>query len=206
MSHIYAIDGIVPVIDPTAFVHPAATVIGDVLIGPRAYVGPSASLRGDFGRIVVGAGVNIQDCCVLHSFPGDECVVEEDGHIGHAAVLHGCKVRRDALVGMNATVLDHAEIGEGAIVAAAALVKAGFAVPPGALVAGVPAKIVRVLAPEERANKHAGTRDYHRLVERCHRSFVPTAALPAADAARLARRIPVVAEGRPLGKSTGKGS
>ncbi|HQW21546.1 MAG TPA: phenylacetic acid degradation protein PaaY, partial [Rhodocyclaceae bacterium] len=102
MTKVYSIDGITPVVDPTAFVHPSAVLIGDVIVGPGAYIGPCASLRGDFGRIVVGTGVNVQDGCVMHCFPGCETLVEENGHIGHGAVLHGCIVRRNAMVGINA--------------------------------------------------------------------------------------------------------
>src|SRR5512146_1457028 len=136
---VWSINGVTPVVDPAAFVHPSAVLIGDVLIGAGCYVGPSACLRGDFGRLEVRAGANIQDCCVLHGFPGTPTIVEEDGHIGHGAILHGCIVRRNALVGMNAVVNDAAEIGESAIVAAMAFVKAGMVVPGRTLVAGVPA-------------------------------------------------------------------
>jgi phenylacetic acid degradation protein len=114
----YSLDGIVPVIDPSAFVHPTAVLIGDVIVGPGCYVGPCASLRGDFGRIVLEAGANVQDTCVIHGFPKQDTLVEENGHIGHGAILHSCVVRRDALVGMNAVVMDEAEIGAQAIVAA----------------------------------------------------------------------------------------
>ena len=121
---VYAIDGITPVVDPTAFVHPSAVLIGDVIVGAGCYIGPCASLRGDFGRLEVRAGANLQDTCVLHGFPGTDTIVEEDGHIGHGAVLHGCIVQRNALVGMNAVINDNAVIGESAIVAAMAFVKA----------------------------------------------------------------------------------
>ena len=93
----YSIEGVIPVVHPSAYVHPTAVLIGDVHIGPNCYVGPNASLRGDFGRIVLQAGANVQDTCVLHSFPNHDVIVEECGHIGHGAVLHGCTVRRDAL-------------------------------------------------------------------------------------------------------------
>ena len=82
---VYAIDGVTPVVDPTAFVHPTAVLIGDVIVGAGCYVGPAACLRGDFGRLEVRAGANIQDTCVLHGFPGVGTIVEEDGHIGHGA-------------------------------------------------------------------------------------------------------------------------
>jgi carbonic anhydrase/acetyltransferase-like protein (isoleucine patch superfamily) len=126
---VYEIDGVVPVVDPTAYVHPSAVLIGDVVIGPRAYIGPCASLRGDFGRLFIGAGANVQDCCVMHGFPGSDTIVEEDGHIGHGAILHGCIVRRNGMVGMNAVVMDNAVVGESAIVAAQSFVKAGLDIP-----------------------------------------------------------------------------
>jgi phenylacetic acid degradation protein len=162
----YEIDGIRPVVDPSAYVHPTAILIGDVIVGPRCYVGPAASLRGDYGRIVLEAGSNVQDTCVMHGFPGTDTVVEADGHIGHGAVLHGCIVRRNAMVGMNAVVMDEAVVGESAMVAACALVKAGMVIAPRVLVAGVPARVVRRLSDEEMAWKRAGTRTYQDLAER----------------------------------------
>ena len=93
----YSLEGVVPVVDPSAYVHPSAVLIGDVVVGPGCYVGPCASLRGDFCRIELHAGSNVQDSCVLHGFPGINVVVEENGHVGHASVLHSCIVRRDAL-------------------------------------------------------------------------------------------------------------
>ncbi|MBV0932124.1 phenylacetic acid degradation protein PaaY [Marinobacterium weihaiense] len=163
---VYSIDGITPVIDPTAFVHPSAVLIGDVIIGPRCYVGPAACLRGDFGRLVLKEGANIQDTCVMHGFPGTDTVVEEDGHIGHGAVLHGCVIKRNALVGMNAVVMDGAVVGESSIVAAMAFIKAKFEVPERTLAAGSPARIVRQLSDEEIAWKTAGTGQYQDLAIR----------------------------------------
>ena len=163
---VYAIDGIVPVVDPTAYVHPSAVLIGDVIVGPGCYVGPCASLRGDFGRLILERGANLQDTCVMHGFPGTDTVVEEDGHIGHGAVLHGCRVGRNALVGMNAVVMDNAVIGESSIVAASAFVKAGAEIPPRSLAAGMPAKVIRALSDEEIAWKVDGTRTYQDLARR----------------------------------------
>ena len=159
----YSIEGVVPVVDPEAYVHPTAVLVGDVIVGPRCYVGPCASLRADFGRIVLEAGANVQDGCVLHSFPGAQVLVEADGHIGHGAVLHGCVVRRDALVGIKAVVMDGAEIGEQAMVAACAFVPAGMQLPARRLAAGTPAKAKRELTPEEIARKHASTVLYQEL-------------------------------------------
>jgi len=167
----YSIEGVIPVVDPTAYVHPSAVLIGDVIVGPRCYVGPNASLRGDFGRIVLEAGSNVQDTCVIHGFPQDDTVVEENGHVGHGAVLHGCVVRRDALIGMNAVVMDEAEIGEQAMVAACAFVAAGVHVPPRSLAAGIPAKVMRELRDEEIAWKREGTATYQDLTLRCLQSL-----------------------------------
>ena len=163
----YEIDGLRPVVDPTAYVHPTAVLIGDVVVGPGAYIGPCASLRGDFGRIVLKTACNVQDTCVIHGFPASDTLLEDNAHIGHGAVLHGCVVRADALVGMNAVVMDEAEVGEGAFVAASAFVRAGLKVPARSLAAGVPAKVLRELSDQELAWKREGTATYQRLTERC---------------------------------------
>ncbi|RST54762.1 phenylacetic acid degradation protein PaaY [Variovorax sp. DXTD-1] len=162
----YSIDGVIPVVDPTAYVHPSAVLIGDVIVGANCYVGPCASLRGDFGRIVLEEGSNVQDHCCIHGFPDQDTVVEVNGHIGHGAILHSCIVRRDALVGMNAVVMDEAEIGEQAIVAACAFVPAGMKVPARSLVAGIPAKVKKMLSEEEIAWKLEGTQTYQALTVR----------------------------------------
>ena len=181
---VFAIDGVVPVVDPTAYVHPSAVLIGDVIVGPGCYVGPCASLRGDFGRLILEAGVNVQDTCVLHSFPDHDTVVHENGHIGHGAVLHCCTIGRNALVGMNAVVMDNAVIGENSFVAACSFVKAGMVVPPGSLVAGTPAKVVRPLTEQEMAWKVQGTGIYQNLTRRCLATMVETDALAAVEAGR----------------------
>ena len=166
MPKVYAIDGIVPVVDPSAFVHPSAVLIGDVIVGARAYIGPCASLRGDFGRIVVEEGANIQDHCMLHGFPGKDTVVGPQVTVGHGAILHGCVVRRGALIGMNCVVNDNAEVGEHAVVAALAFVKAEGRIPARALVAGIPAKVLRQLSDEEIRWKDDNMRLYQRLAVR----------------------------------------
>lgn len=181
MLKVYAIDGITPVVDPTAFVHPSAVLIGDVIVGPGAYVGPLASLRGDFGRIVMGPGSNVQDSCVIHGIAEQDTVIEEDGHIGHSAVLHGCHIGRNALVGMNAVVMDGARVGENSIVGAMAFVKAGMDIPPRSLVTGAPARVQRQLSDKEIAGKHYGTRQYQRLTQRCLDSLQEMAPLSAAE-------------------------
>ena len=171
MARVYEIDGIVPVIDPAAFVHPDAILIGDVIVGPNCYIGPAACLRGDFGRLILKRGANLQDTCVMHGFPNTDTVIEEDGHIGHGAVLHGCRIGKNAMVGMNAVVMDNAVIGESSIVAAMAFIKAGAIIPPRSLVAGLPGKIVRELSDEEIDWKREGTRTYQALTRRCQQSL-----------------------------------
>lgn len=174
---IYAIEDLHPVVDPTAFIHPTATLIGDVIIGANCYVGPGASLRGDFGRIIMKKGSNIQDNCVAHSFPNQDCIVEEDGHIGHGAVLHGCTIGRNTLVGMNSVVMDKAVIEADCLVAACSFVKGGFNCPPKSLVAGIPANILRTLSDKEIAWKSKGTAEYQLLATRCHASLREVKAL-----------------------------
>lgn len=163
----YSLDGVTPVVDATAYVHPSAVLIGDVIIGPHCYVGPLASLRGDFGRIVLEEGANIQDTCVMHGFPDSDTVVERNGHVGHGAVLHGCRIGVDSLIGMNAVVMDGAVIGARSIVSATAFVKAGFECPERSLLVGSPASIKRELTEKEINWKHAGTLEYQALAKRC---------------------------------------
>ncbi|MDS1142220.1 phenylacetic acid degradation protein PaaY [Pusillimonas sp. SM2304] len=167
MFKVYAIDGVTPVVDPSAYVHPTAVLIGDVIVGPGVYVGPLASLRGDFGRIILSEGSNVQDTCVIHGVAENDTLVDVDGHIGHGAVLHGCTIGRNAMVGMNAVVMDQAVIGESSIVAAMAFVKVGLSIPPRSLVVGAPARVLRELSDADIARKSFGTRQYQRLTERC---------------------------------------
>jgi len=187
---VYAINGVTPVVDPTAFVHPSAVLIGDVVVGPGCYVGPCASLRGDFGHIELHAGANIQDCAVMHGFPGTGTIVEEEGHIGHCAVLHGCKVERNALVGMNAVINDNAVVGDSAIVAANAFVKAGMIIPARTIAAGVPAKVLRELSETELAWKIEGTRSYQELARRSLATMVAVAPLERVEADRKRLELP----------------
>ncbi len=190
MPKVYAIDGIVPVVDPSAFVHPAAVLIGDVIVGARAYIGPCASLRGDFGRIVVEEGANIQDHCMLHGFPGKDTVVGPEVTVGHGAILHGCVVRRGALIGMNCVVNDNAEVGEHAVVAALAFVKAEARIPPRALAAGIPAKVLRQLSEEEIRWKGDNARLYQQLAVRSATTMQAVEALTTAEADRKRIDIP----------------
>jgi phenylacetic acid degradation protein len=180
----YEFEGVRPVVDPSAFVHPTASLIGDVIVGPACLVGPGASLRGDIGRIVMERGSNVQDNCTVHTFPGKDCIIGPDGHVGHGAVLHGCRIERNAMIGMNAVVMDDAVVGENSFVAAMAFVKAGMAVPPNTLVGGVPASVIRELRDEEIGWKSAGTVVYQRLAHRYLQTIGEVAPHAAVEADR----------------------
>lgn len=186
----YEYEGVRPVVDPTAFVHETAVLIGDVIVGPGCLVGPGASLRGDIGRLEIREGANVQDNCILHCFPGRNVVVEPDGHIGHGAVLHGCTVKRNAMVGIHAVIMDEAVVGEEAIVAAMAFVKAGTEVPPRTLVAGIPAKVLRELRDEEIDWKSRGTAIYRHLAQRHLATAKRVEPLPEVEPGR--RRVPML--------------
>lgn len=188
MENIYSIDGIVPVVAPTAFVHPTATIIGDVIIGPHCYVGPNASLRGDMGRILMKSGSNMQDGCIAHTFAGGEVILDEGANVGHGAVLHGCVLGKFVLVGMNAVIMDGAEIGDYSFVGALAMVRADFKVPAKSIAVGVPARILRELKEEEITWKRGGDEDYQSLIRRCQatlKNVQPLTELENLDQPRL---------------------
>lgn len=184
---VYSIDGICPVIDPIAFVHPDAVIIGDVVVGAGCYVAPGASLRGDFGRIILNEGCNVQDNCTLHSLPGTDLLIGPDGHIGHGAIIHSARIGANAMIGMNSVIMDHAVVGESAIVAAMSFVATGVEIPARHLVAGIPARIVRELTAAELAAKIEATSQYHRLTQRCLKSHTAAEPLTQFDPER--RRV-----------------
>lgn len=177
MAQVFSYDGIVPVIHPEAFVHPAVVLVGDVIVGAGCYVGPGAVLRGDFGRITLREGSNFQETCVAHAFPGRDVLVEELGHIGHGAVLHGCRIGRNAMVGMNAVVMDEAVIGENTILGAQAFVKAGAEIPANSMAVDSPARVIRELTAEEIDWKRRGTGVYQRLAQEAKTRLAPAEAL-----------------------------
>ncbi len=158
-----------PSIDPTAFVHAAAHVIGDVTLGARVSVWPTAVLRGDSDAIVVGEASNIQDGAIVHVDAGVPCTIGARVAIGHRAIVHGATVASDVLIGMGAIVLNRAEIGSGSIIGAGAVVREGMVVPPNSLVVGVPGRIVRETTAEERERIARTVASYLRLQE-LHRS------------------------------------
>ena len=188
----YSLEGVIPVVDPTAFVHPQASLIGDVVVGPGCYVGPFASLRGDFGRIELRRGANVQDSVTAHCFPGRDTIIDVDGHIGHGAVLHGCRIGTGVLIGINAVVMDGVEVGDYAFVGAHSFVPADMKVPARTVVSGTPARVKRDLTDAELAWKANGTAVYQRLSQRCRAEvggLVEVEPLSALDADRPALLI-----------------
>lgn len=160
---IYEFEGIRPVIHPSAFVHPQATVTGRVEIGAHVYIGPGAAIRGDWGNIIIEEGCNVQENCTIHMFPGVTVVLESGAHIGHGAIVHGARIGRNSLVGMNAVLMDEVEIGEECIIGALCFVKTGEKIPARSLVAGNPGKIIRTVSDEMIAWKTKGTALYQAL-------------------------------------------
>lgn len=163
---VYSFEGIVPVVHPSAYVHPSAVLIGDVIVSAECYIGAGAVMRGDFGRIELRRQANLQDNCVVHSLPDFDCIMEERSYIGHGAIIHGCHIGREVLIGMNAVVLDRAVIGEQSIIAAMALIKMKGQIPPRVLVSGVPGRVVRELSDDELKGKSRGTDQYVELARR----------------------------------------
>ena len=173
MASIYAFEGFVPVVHESAFVHPNATVVGNVVIGRDVYVGPGAVIRGDWGGIEIADGCNLQEGCIVHMFPGLVVRLEENAHIGHGAVVHGAHIGRNVLIGMNAVVMDQADIGDESIVGALCFVPGEMQVPPRSVVVGNPARIVKAVSDEMLAWKSAGTSLYQTLPGRLRESLQP---------------------------------
>jgi phenylacetic acid degradation protein len=173
MANIFAFVDFIPVVHESAFVHPNATVTGNVVIGRDVYVGPGAAIRGDWGGIVIEDGCNVQESCTIHMFPGVTVVLEAAAHIGHGAVVHGARIGANALIGMNAVVMDNAHVGAGSIVGALCFVPAEMQIPPRKVVVGNPAKIVKDVSDEMLAWKTSGTALYQSLPERLHATLRP---------------------------------
>jgi phenylacetic acid degradation protein len=171
MANVFSFDDFIPVIHESAFIHPNATVTGNVVIGRDVYIGPGAAIRGDWGGIVIEDGCNVQESCTVHMFPGVTVVLERSAHIGHGAIVHGARIGENALVGMNAVIMDNAVVGAGCVVGALCFVPAGMEIPPRKVVVGNPAKIVKDVSDEMLAWKTAGTRLYQGLPARLHASL-----------------------------------
>jgi phenylacetic acid degradation protein len=170
---IFEFDGIRPVIHESTFVHPNATVTGNVVIGRDVYVGPGAAIRGDWGAIVIEDGCNVQENCVIHMFPGVTVVLESAAHIGHGAIVHGARIGRNSLIGMNAVIMDSAVVGAECIVGALTFVPADMRIPDRKVVVGNPAKIVKDASDEMIEWKTRGTQLYQALPRQLYETLKP---------------------------------
>ena len=168
---IYEFNGYKPVVHKSAFIHPQAAVTGNVIIGKDVYIGPGAAIRGDWGKIVIKDGANVQENCTIHMFPGITVTLEESAHIGHGAIIHGAQIGKNCLVGMNAVVMDHVKIGDESIIGALAFLKEGMDIPKRKVVVGNPAKIVKDVSDEMIEWKTEGTGWYRRLPKELHETL-----------------------------------
>lgn len=168
---IYSFKGYIPVVHKSSFVHPLAVVTGNVIIGKDCYIGPGAAIRGDWGQIILEDGVNVQENCTVHMFPGKSITLQESAHIGHGAIIHGANLGKNVLIGMNAVIMDDAEIGDESIIGAMSFVKAETKIPERSLVVGNPAKIIKQVSDEMIAWKTKGTALYQQLPADCHDSL-----------------------------------
>ncbi len=167
----YEFKGFKPVVHPSAFVHPQAVIIGNVVIGKDCYIGPGAAIRGDWGGIVLEDGCNVQENCTIHMFPGITVTLKAGAHIGHGAIVHGANIGKNVLVGMNAVIMDRCEIGDESIIGALTFIKAGTEIPRRSLVIGNPGKVVKDVSDEMIVWKTAGTKLYQALPEEAHASL-----------------------------------
>lgn len=158
----------IPVVHPEAFVHPQAVVTGNVVIGKKVYIGPGAAIRGDWGKIIIEDGCNVQENCTIHMFPGITVLLQAGAHIGHGAIIHGAQIGKNCLVGMNAVIMDEVEVGAECIIGALTFIKAGEKIPPRSLVAGNPGKILKEVSDEMLSWKTQGTAIYQQLAREAH--------------------------------------
>jgi len=170
---LYEFNGYRPVVHESAFVHPQAVVTGNVIIGKDVYIGPGAALRGDWGEIIISDGCNVQEHCTIHMFPGVTVRLEQDAHIGHGAIIHGAHVGRNCLVGMNAVLMDHVELGDECIVGALSFLHANSVWERRKVIVGNPAKVVKEVTDEMIAWKHEGTQLYQQLPAELHATLKP---------------------------------
>ncbi len=160
---IYEFDGYRPTVHESAFIHPLAAVTGNVVIGKDVYIGPGAAIRGDWGKIVIENGCNVQENCTIHMFPGVTVTLREGAHIGHGAIVHGSNIGKNTLIGMNAVIMDRSEIGDECIIGALTFVPEGMTIPNRKVVVGNPAKIVKDVSDEMIKWKSEGTEWYRQL-------------------------------------------
>jgi phenylacetic acid degradation protein len=181
---IYSFKGFIPVVPPSSFVHPQACVTGNVILGEHVYIGPGAALRGDWGKIEIHDGCNVQENCTLHMFPGQSVLLQAGAHIGHGAIIHGANIGKNCLVGMNSVIMDEVEIGDECIIGALSFVSAKMIVPNRSLLVGNPAKIIKAVSDEMIAWKTKGTQLYQTLPAEMQQHWVPCEPLLQIDGNR----------------------
>jgi len=164
---VYSFKGFIPVVAPSSYVHPLAVVIGNVIIGENVYIGPGAVLRGDWGKIKIEDGCNVQENCVIHMFPGTTVHLQKNAHVGHGAVIHGAILEENCLIGMNSVIMDDAQIGKNTIIGALSFVPAKELIPSDSLAVGNPVKVVKKLSQEQIQWKTKGTEYYQKLPKDC---------------------------------------
>ena len=176
MNHLvmfYEFNAIKPVVHPSSFVHPQAVVTGHVIVGKDVYVGPGCALRGDWGKIIIEDGCNVQENCTVHMFPGITVLLKESSHVGHGAIIHGATIGKNCLIGMNAVIMDEVQLGDECIVGALCFIRQGEKIPPRSLVVGNPSKIIKQVSDEMIAWKTEGTQLYQRLPQQCFETLKP---------------------------------
>ncbi|MBL0105153.1 MAG: transferase hexapeptide repeat family protein [Bacteroidetes bacterium] len=171
MANIFEFNGYRPVVHESSFVHPNATVTGNVIIGKNVYIGPGAAIRGDWGEIIISDGCNVQENCTIHMFPGTTVLLKEDAHIGHGAIIHGGTIGKNVLVGMNAVIMDNVIVGDNCIIGALTFVPDGMEIPEKKIVVGNPAKIIKDVSDQMIEWKSMGTQLYKELPGEMHRTF-----------------------------------
>jgi phenylacetic acid degradation protein len=170
---IYQFKSFIPVIHESSFIHPLCAVTGNVIIGKNVYIGPGAAIRGDFGKIIIEDGCNVQENCTIHMFPGVTVVLKENAHIGHGAVIHGATIGKNCLVGMNAVIMDNVDLGDNCMVGALSFIKADEKIPPGSVLVGNPAKIIKQVSAEMMNWKTEGTKIYQQLAADMQNEWMP---------------------------------
>jgi len=184
---VYAFNGFVPVIKESSFVHPKASVTGNVIIGEDVYIGPGAAIRGDWGQIIIKDGCNIQENCTIHMFPGKTVTLEESAHIGHGAIIHGGTIGKNSLIGMNAVIMDDVKIGEESIIGALTFVPANSEIPRRSLVIGNPGKVIKEVSDDMINWKSKGTTLYQQLPSECYATLKEVEPLREVEADRPAQ-------------------
>ncbi len=169
---IYSFNGFIPVVHPSSFVHPQACVTGNVIIGKDVYIAPNAVLRGDWGKIIVEDGCNVQENCTIHMFPGVTTILKQAAHIGHGAVIHGATIGKNCLIGMNSVIMDNVVLGDECIVGALSFIKANEVFEARSLIVGNPAKKIKDVSDKMIAWKTEGTKLYQALPQQLYETLI----------------------------------